>query len=136
MDKHQEDVFFLPNSDLLPLSAGPKRKMLVEIEVSADFERRLDNQWEVEREIHADRWSWRWADELADARFVRVWTNGTGRIEKISDVVALNDLAEQYGVERAAVIFSDLLLGKAGCASAGRSSIASFMIEYRGPRIK
>lgn len=36
--------------------------MLVEIEVSADFEKRLDNQWMVEREINADRWSWQWKD--------------------------------------------------------------------------
>jgi hypothetical protein len=35
--------------------------MVIEIEVTEDFERRLDNQWMVEREIHADRWSWRWA---------------------------------------------------------------------------
>lgn len=35
--------------------------MLVRISVSADFEKRLDNQWEVEREIQADRWSWEWA---------------------------------------------------------------------------
>lgn len=41
----------------------PRRKMLVEIEVAANFEKRLDNQWEVEREVHADRWSWHWKDE-------------------------------------------------------------------------
>lgn len=37
--------------------------MLIEIEVSADFEQRMDNQWMVEREINSDRWNWRWADE-------------------------------------------------------------------------
>lgn len=41
----------------------PRRKMIITIEVAEDFEKRLDNQWMVEREIHADRWSWRWADE-------------------------------------------------------------------------
>ena len=50
-----------PNSELPPLGTGPRRKMLIEIEVCADFEHRLDNQWEVEREIHADRYSWKWA---------------------------------------------------------------------------
>lgn len=52
-----------PNPNCLPpLTDGPRRKMLIEIEVGADFEKRLDNQWEVEREIRADRWNWRWAD--------------------------------------------------------------------------
>lgn len=64
MEKHQDNQFFLPNAELPPLSNGPKRKMLIEIEVAADFEKRLDNQWMVEREIHADRWAWKWADEV------------------------------------------------------------------------
>lgn len=51
----------MPPPPLVP--EGPRRDMLVRISVSADFEKRLDNQWEVEREIHADRWSWEWADE-------------------------------------------------------------------------
>lgn len=54
-----------PNSSLPPLGDPPRRKMLIEIEVSADFEKRLDNQWMVEREIHADRWNWRWAEDPA-----------------------------------------------------------------------
>lgn len=55
-----------PDATLPPLDpTGPRRKMVVEIEVSADFEKRLDNQWMVEREIHADRWSWGWADDIA-----------------------------------------------------------------------
>lgn len=50
-----------PDAKLPPLVPdGPRRKMLIEIEVSANFEKRLDNQWEVEREINADRWSWSW----------------------------------------------------------------------------
>jgi len=55
-----------PDTSLPPLAAAaePRRKMLVEVEVSANFGKRLDNQWEVEREINADRWSWRWADEV------------------------------------------------------------------------
>lgn len=54
-----------PNPKLAPLvhPSAPTRKMVVEIEVAADFETRLDNQWMVEREIHADRWGWRWAEE-------------------------------------------------------------------------
>lgn len=54
---------YTPNSKLPPIGGGPRRKMLVEIEVCADFGTRLDNQWMVEREIHADRWKWRWANE-------------------------------------------------------------------------
>ncbi len=54
-----------PDASLPPFEpdATKRRKMLIEIEVSANFEKRLDNQWEVEREINADRWSWRWSDE-------------------------------------------------------------------------
>lgn len=53
-----------PDSSLPPLDlVTPRRKMVITIEVAEDFEKRLDNQWMVEREIHADRWSWRWADE-------------------------------------------------------------------------
>jgi len=52
-----------PNPELPPLNPdGPRRKMLIEIEVNADFEKSLNNQWEVEREIHADRWAWHWKD--------------------------------------------------------------------------
>jgi hypothetical protein len=54
-----------PNSKLPPLAEGAKRKMVITIDVSANFENRLDNQWEVEREIYADRWSWDWADFAA-----------------------------------------------------------------------
>lgn len=52
-----------PDASLPPMGDGPRRKMLIEIEVSADFEKRLDNQWMVEREIAADRWSWKWKPE-------------------------------------------------------------------------
>jgi hypothetical protein len=58
-----------PNASLPPLvPEGPRREMLIRISVSADFEKRLDNQWEVEREIAADRWSWEWADESSKSR--------------------------------------------------------------------
>lgn len=51
----------LTDPSLPPLDPiAPRRKMLIEIEVAADFERRLDNQQMVEREIHADRWLWEW----------------------------------------------------------------------------
>jgi hypothetical protein len=58
-----------PNTSLPPLVPdGPRRRMLIEIEVSANFEKRLDNQWEVEREINADRWLWHWkSDPSPDA---------------------------------------------------------------------
>lgn len=52
-----------PNASLPPLDpTTPWRKMVITIEVAADFEKRLDNQWMVEREIAADRWIWEWAD--------------------------------------------------------------------------
>jgi hypothetical protein len=61
-----------PDSSLPPFEPDPakRRTMLIEIEVSADFEKRLDNQWEVEREINADRWKWRWASEAPSAEVV------------------------------------------------------------------
>lgn len=56
-----------PDPTLPPLDPdAPRRAILVRVEVAADFERRLDNQWMVEREIHADRWSWDWAPEAAE----------------------------------------------------------------------
>ncbi len=55
-----------PNVKLPPLDpTGPRRGIVIHIEVAADFENRLDNQWMVEREIHADRWNWKWADTSA-----------------------------------------------------------------------
>jgi hypothetical protein len=59
-----DQAFATPNASLPPLDPDtPRRKMVITIEVAADFERRLDNQWMVEREVAADRWSWAWADE-------------------------------------------------------------------------
>ena len=58
-----ENVKVTPDTSLPPLGDGPRRKMVIEIEVDANFEKRLDNQWMVEREIHADRWCWRWPVE-------------------------------------------------------------------------
>lgn len=53
-----------PDATLPRLNPNPeRRKMQITIEVGADFGRRLDNQWEVEREIAADRWNWTWAPE-------------------------------------------------------------------------
>lgn len=51
-----------PNAALPPLGDGPRRKLLVEVDVPADWENRLDMQWVLEREIHADRWIWKWKD--------------------------------------------------------------------------
>jgi len=56
----------LANASLPPLVEGPRRKIRITIEVAVDFEKRLDNQWEVEREINADRWTWDWLDELEE----------------------------------------------------------------------
>lgn len=56
--------FATPNAALPPLDpTTPRRKMVITIEVAADFEKRLDNQWMVEREIAADRWTWQWPVE-------------------------------------------------------------------------
>lgn len=53
-----------PNASLPPLDpTAARRKMVITIEVAADFEKRLDNQWMVEREIAADRWTWQWPVE-------------------------------------------------------------------------
>jgi hypothetical protein len=54
-----------PDASLPPLGGGPRRKMLVTVEVPANWENRLDMQWVLEREIHADRWSWKWPAESA-----------------------------------------------------------------------
>ncbi len=60
-----------PNASLPPLNPGePRRKMLVEIEVHAHFEKHLNNQWEIEREIAADRWGWQWADTRPPAPLI------------------------------------------------------------------
>ncbi len=66
IDSHFPTPFTTPNSSLPPLdSTAPRRKMVITIDVAADFEKRLDNQWMVEREIAADRWEWCWADEIS-----------------------------------------------------------------------
>lgn len=60
--KPTEKAMNTPDPSLPPLvPEGPRRDMLIRISVSANFEKRLDNQWEVEREIQADRWQWEWA---------------------------------------------------------------------------
>ncbi len=55
---------YTPNAKLPPIGTGPRRKMLVSVDVAEDFEKRLDNQWMVEREVLSDRWSWNWATPL------------------------------------------------------------------------
>lgn len=68
MDKAADEIERLraqlrtPNSGLPPLGNGPRRKMIVTVEVPADWESRLDMQWVLEREIHADRWAWNWPE--------------------------------------------------------------------------
>ncbi len=51
---------YTPNHKLPPIGNNKRRKILIEIEVTDDFEKRLDNQWMIEQEIHADRYSWNW----------------------------------------------------------------------------
>jgi hypothetical protein len=51
-----------PNVDLPPMVDGPTRKILVEVDVPENWETRLDMQWVLEREIHADRWIWKFKD--------------------------------------------------------------------------
>lgn len=63
---------YTPNASLPPLfdpkEDGGTRKMIITIDAPANFDLRLDNQWIVEREIHADRWNWEWADEYIARR--------------------------------------------------------------------
>lgn len=49
-----------PDASLPPIGEGPRRKINVTVEVPENWEQRLDMQWVLEREIHADRWSWNW----------------------------------------------------------------------------
>jgi hypothetical protein len=49
-----------PNASLPPLGDGPRRDMVVTVSVPVNWESRLDMQWVLEREIHADRWRWNW----------------------------------------------------------------------------
>ena len=58
-----EDPAKTPNSVLPPLGDGPRRTILVSVDVPANWTERMDMQWVLEREIHADRWSWQWAPE-------------------------------------------------------------------------
>ena len=48
------------NDSLPPIGDGPRKTICVKVDVPADWESRLDMQWVIEREIHADRWSWTW----------------------------------------------------------------------------
>jgi hypothetical protein len=60
-------LFRTPNASLPPLGEGPRRKLLVTIEVPVNWESRLDMQWVVEREIAADRWAWNWPAAVPQA---------------------------------------------------------------------
>lgn len=48
-----------PRSD--ELDDGPRCNIVVTVSVPSDWEHRLDMQQILEREIHAERWSWNWA---------------------------------------------------------------------------
>lgn len=69
---------------------------------------------------------------MNNIRFIRVWTNGSGQIDPLTDAYALQLLHEQYGEAEGTRCFVNLATKKAGCASGGRSSVESFMIEFRG----
>lgn len=101
-----------PNATLPPIGDGPRRKMLIEIEVTEDFERRLDNQWMVEREINADRWEWKWADgveklESAYAALSSITTAIPNPVLNASGASAMAYQSEQgrknCGIERMAL---------------------------------
>lgn len=63
---------FTPNASLPPIGDGPRKKIMVEVEVPADWIDRLDMQWVLEREIHADRWNWQWPQYRTSAAGTRV----------------------------------------------------------------
>lgn len=49
-----------PNASLPLLGEGPRTKIQITVEVPPNRPNRLDMQWVLEREIHADRWAWNW----------------------------------------------------------------------------
>ena len=55
-----------PDSTLPPLGGGPRKTLIVEVEVPENWEQRLDMQWVLEREINADRWKWNWSEAIGD----------------------------------------------------------------------
>jgi hypothetical protein len=57
-----------PNASLPPLGEGPRMKIHVTVEVPENWAQRLDMQWVLEREIHADRWSWDWPTPAAPVK--------------------------------------------------------------------
>ena len=88
-EKTSEESGTTPDSSLPPLGDGPRRTMVIEIQVSADFEQRLDNQWMVEREIHADRWAWKWKQaEGAEVLPKGFWD---GAVHTLTDVAQIMD---------------------------------------------
>lgn len=56
------DNLTTPNPSWPPLGEGPRKKIIITVEVPEDWEERLDMQWVLEREIHADRWAWSWPE--------------------------------------------------------------------------
>jgi hypothetical protein len=66
-----------PNASLPPLGGdGPRREILVRVSVPENWESSLDMQWVLEREIHADRWSWSWPpNEGSEEMFKPDWVN-------------------------------------------------------------
>jgi hypothetical protein len=115
-----------PNTSLPPLGDGPKRKMFVEIEVAEDFEKRLDNQWMVEQEIHADRWSWRWQDNLparprivclvGSSRFCDIAAVERWKLEKQGVLVLAMNLLPEWYVEQTGKTGPDHIAEQEGVA--------------------
>ena len=88
-----------PNASLPPIGEGPRAKIHVTVEVPSDWERRLDMQWVLEREIHADRWSWNWPQAQQG---LQAPLSDDARIEL---VVAVHTLASHF--ENALYAFRD-----------------------------
>lgn len=63
-----------PNAALPPLGDGQRKKISVTVEVPENWAQRLDMQWVLEREIHADRWSWNWPQPEARGQAVTINT--------------------------------------------------------------
>lgn len=61
-----------PNATLPPLGGDPRRNITVTVSAPANWESRLDMQWVLEREIHADRWSWTWPETEPNMRHPKI----------------------------------------------------------------
>lgn len=87
-------------TDKLPEPVADMRKIFVTIEVPVDWPTRLDMQHILEREIHADRWSWNWPDTVIakkDAEIANLKTTMIAAAEEIAAHWNAHCDAEGYG---------------------------------------